>query len=285
LGVIIKDLLDKHFSKKNTAAYDLSILIEMDRLSYAIRNEDFGLLLLHDYSFKEDRARLSLRNCLQKKLQNDPLLNTPYHSVRIAFDAPGFTLVPVRLFDPNNKAAYLSSAMSLHAKDVPMADIVPNMGLANVFTSPADTLRLLQEHFPSATVMHALTPLVLHIAKRLEGDEQGKRMFLNMTSSESCHLMLFDRAQLVYANAFTFKTANDLLYYALMVFSSFKLSPDVEPLYLLGHILPESEGYKALYKYIRNVNFLPRTSPTPSGLPMDETLEHQYLGLFSLSTY
>ena len=102
---------------------------------------------------------------------------------------------------------------------------------------------------------------------------------------DKLHLALFEKRQFIYYNSFSYTSANDVLYYVLLVYNQFKLETAVTPLYLSGHILENSEIFKILFRYITELRFMPEPSFLKFSKKFSEVPPHFYSDLVALSLF
>ena len=92
-------------------------------------------------------------------------------------------------------------------------------------------------------------------AKIWQKNKTGAGIFLNIKQRQ-VHIVVFEGADFVFSNIFAFESANDFVYYILLVYDQFKLKPEIDPVYISGQVVKESEIYKLLYRYVRNIHML-----------------------------
>ena len=88
--------------------------------------------------------------------------------------------------------------------------------------------------------------------------------------------------QLQYCNVFPFATAEDVLYYTVLVMQELGLNPDQDELIVWGELTHDSALFTLLRNYIRNVRFGPRPYDLSYSYRLSEIFEHRYFDLFSL---
>lgn len=71
--------------------------------------------------------------------------------------------------------------------------------------------------------------------------------------------------QLVFYNAFSYETIDDVLYYVLYVSEQYQLDPALHTFYLAMNAPTDSELSKLLKKYIRNISFMTDGAPLFKG--------------------
>lgn len=284
--MIVRELIDNSFNKKNSLSYDLSILIGVDRFSYLVVNQT-NILVLHEYSLNATQEPFLKK--IHTKFQTDTLLSCSFRSVKVAFEGRSFTLVPSRLYEEENKAVYLENSLRTnHRKEEIFADIPKSLSIAVVYTLDAELLKTIKNYLPNAVFLHAISAHLVTASQRLE-NEWGTKVFLNISSDNQFSCLIFEDNQVLFANEYNFKTATDLLFYLISNFDAFKpkLSPETTPVFLSGFIMPDSEIYRLLFRHIRHLHFLPRASfnPNVSTIQQPEGTEHLYLALFNVSEF
>ncbi|MEM9850111.1 MAG: DUF3822 family protein, partial [Bacteroidota bacterium] len=64
---------------------------------------------------------------------------------------------------------------------------------------------------------------------------------------------LFQGQELLFANAMSIQSPDDVVYYVLMVFNQYNLSKDKQLLQVSGDLLENSDYHRALYRYIKYI--------------------------------
>jgi hypothetical protein len=95
------------------------------------------------------------------------------------------------------------------------------------------------------------------------------------------NITIFKDENLVFSNAFLFKTKEDILYYILFTFEQLKISTESVKVKLYGHIVKNDEIYKLLYDYIRNIEFGINMTTIKVPTEMNLLENHQLQGLFN----
>jgi hypothetical protein len=71
----------------------------------------------------------------------------------------------------------------------------------------------------------------------------------------------FQDEKICYLNSFAYNNSSDALYYVLLVYELLKFNPQSDPIVLCGHLMRDSEIYRYLSRFIRDIKFY--SSPTP----------------------
>lgn len=275
------EITDSDFNKKSSSLYELSILLRMDSLVYAISSQDGKILVLKQYEIPaniKDVAALSKQ--FQAIFNTDELLKFLYRKCHIALGDNLVALVPERLFQPKQAHTFLGELTTLPADSVVDFNELAALKTMVVYQQPTPLHKMLKATQPSSKIFHRTTPFLIGCAKKTMKN-QGKIVFANFqkTTFEIC---LFDNEQLYFYNNFEFQTAADCLYFVLLVFEQFNLDPNEVLLSLSGQILEESEIYKTLFRYIKNLAFTTPTEDIQVNAIFKNIPVHYYFNLFSL---
>lgn len=262
-----------NFQKENAHLYQLSALVGADSFGYILEDEDNNLSAIRTYDLRQ--------SSLRESLVQDTILRLPFRETKMMLVGPVATLVPESLFDADTKEVYLGAVSNLNSEILVQHDKVKAIKAVNVFGCPTDLGALIESFFPKASIWHQHTALITGWSKEAER-VQKQHVFAHVLNRHLT-VAVFDKGNLLYCNSFSYNTVRDFLYYVLLVFDTLKLNPERVPLTLSGEVMPDSEVWRELYKYVRTVLFSTRPnayrypSDMPSGL-----LDHFHFDLFSL---
>ena len=94
-------------------------------------------------------------------------------------------------------------------------------------------------------------------------------------------MMIFEKKQLVYSNAFHFRAPEDFLYYVIFVMEQLNLNPEEVPVTLLGDISTKTPHFDLIFKYIRNVDFALRNESAQYSYVFDDVPGHSFYTLLN----
>lgn len=256
MGTVEFDILEEKFQKKYTQYYELSLLVGADSFSYSIADKHQGFL---GYRRKNLSGHLfdnpvEWREALRTAWADEAMLRRPFARVRIGYEEPRLALVPNRLFQPADGRAYLQAIHPLAETDIDLCSEVPAADAMGVFALPRPLHDIVQQYFPQAPQVHAGGALIQALAHWMEG-KLGVQVFAHVRN-RSVQIVVFDRTELLFYNVFPYQTASDLAYFVLLIYHQLNLKPDSVPLRLSGFLVEDSECYRALYRYVRQVHWL-----------------------------
>lgn len=138
---------------------------------------------------------------------------------------------------------------------------------------PPALKKLLDSYFWGATLLTSSYGICQHI---LNDDATPTSLNLHITPREGT--FFYKRYnEPVYLNAFNYTNQDDLLYYVLLVYQKLFLSVDSFPLTVSGLVEEDSEIYKLLYQYIRNISIADFELPLEENIELSSVVQPNYL--------
>ena len=282
MGKISFEILEDQFLVNSTPLYNLSILVGIDRFSYLISSNQHQVLVLKTYTYlkqtEDDIA--NIKSELHDIFLEDKLLQLTYQKTRIACWHAKNTYVPNRLFQEENKASYLEKMFAYNDKDEVLYDELISLHALNVYVLNNNILSILKNSFPTAKIFHSSTALLLGQNKASE-QLVDEHVYVNI-SKEHLQLSYFKGKDFLFNNNFHFRTAKDFIYYILLIYEQFKLKPEIVPLTISGQLTEDSQIYRIIYRYIRNIHFCQAPGFLRFGSAFDSHSKHFFFDLFSV---
>lgn len=237
-------------------------VLALESWQYASAGKDFG----------------QIGHEVRQVLRESAIWGLPYGHKHGFLFHPNTTLVPRRLFQHGDLSDYFKLLLAPGAYAYAYEELAEFDAYLVSATEQAQ-VTLFSELFPQSRPQHLATP-VLRYARGIAGISEHT-VYVNLRH-QIAQVVVLERQNLLFYNTFQFVTATDLLYYVLLAYDQFRLSPEDVALTVSGNILRDSELYRALYRFVREVRFA--VPPGHFILPEDtETLpQHCYLDLFCL---
>ncbi len=282
MGKIITDIQEYSFSKKSTQTYNLSLIVSLDRLSYLISDNQQNILVLRSTRFDLKPGEFSkLKTVLKEDFLNDNILSANFASIRIGIQNNSFTLIPSKLFTSGKEATYLDAMINLDEhNDLILSTSIPEFEAVLIAAFNHELIHFLNNYFSNPKLVHSVTPWLKGLAKMAE-HHPGQKVFVN-SFSRTMVISFFEGKDLVFCNAFDFRTSTDFLYFIMLVYDQFKLKPESVPLFISGQIIQDSEIYQQIIKYIRHPRLVSFPLFYQKGKQLESVPEHFYFDLFSL---
>jgi hypothetical protein len=192
-----------------------------------------------------------------------------------------FTLLPAPLFREGDEAAYLR----LHHHTDPRREVIRryqhgSQEIISVFAADKPLAEWFERTHPQQTLLHQTSALLAGLMHQSE--RQGPpRLFLSVGAHELTIIVIQDKRP-VFCNVFAFSTAEDFIYYVILVMQELNLNPDDDPVVVYGDLMHDSELFGVLRKYIRNVRFGNRPYDLSYSYRLNDVFEYRYFELYSL---
>ena len=273
------ELNDTRLSADIAPQCTLQVILGLDSISMLAADAHGEVLALQSWTFSDaGRSPEELGWDLRRVLRDEPLFALPYGRIICALEHHQATLVPRRLFQHGALATYFKLLLK-PGEYTYTYDELPELETYLVYASSAAQIKLLYEFFPHARHRHLAASLLRYW--RQAAGEHEHRVFLNLRH-QSAQLAVFERQNLLFYNAFSFPSASDLLYFVLLAYDQFRLLPNDIPLVVSGTILHDSELYRVLYRFVREIQFAP--APGNFNLAADSQVlpGHCHVDLFCL---
>lgn len=283
MGKIDLEIFEDKFLKKYTAQYELSILLGVDSLCFAVSDSASNLLGLRKYSYAIAPAGFrELPEAAKEIFLDDPLLRKPFAAIRIAVFHPFVALVPKRLYNDGEKKAYLEKLISLDKDDRLFSEELPFLQAMAVFPLTAPLIQELGVLAPQASIRHLSACLARSLAP-LYAAEEPRRIFFNLRDGMA-QVFAFDKEELVLLNTYTFLDSNDLAYFLLLICQQLGWPPEATQLFCGGLLVEDSAIFRNLQRFFPRLTFVSGTgSPYLPGPRFGrETRKHWFIDLLSI---
>ena len=273
------DFTNPAFSAASSAHCSLNILIGTEGCSLVVFGKNAAIQALKIAHFpKPGRDFDAVETDIRQIFGSETIFSYPYAEVRCAFSNLNATLVPRRLFTPDDLPAYFKLLLRPAEYEYHF-DELPEFDCNLVYAIEPVVTRTCLQYFPQAQMVHLGTALLQNW--RLIAPSDDHRVFLN-TRNHTAQIAVFDRQNLLFYNAFQFEKPADLLYFVLLAYDQFRLSPEITALIVSGTVTNEPETHLQLNRYIRTV----RDARLPIHTPLSEAAEglpeQVYFDLFCL---
>lgn len=241
----------------------------------------FGKLeLLRTYALKKE---ISSSLQISEALKNDPDFNRTYYRKYFGFSTPSLCVIPNKFFIRKKMSSYLDALGSFNpAEEAVYQNYNNELDINLVFSLNTQLITsiLPQESFREKPLSLA-SGLLSGWFKRTS-EYSGSQVFIHVLEGQF-FVGVFDNQQLQLANHYAFETAKDFLYYVLVIYQQLEMDPNDAPVVLSGSILPASEIFNLLYRFIAHVRFIDGIADVIPLDGLEKGTEHQYFDLFSLT--
>ena len=189
---------------------------------------------------------------LKSFLNENELSSHDYKDIIVLWESQRSTLVPNALFDPAEPETYFHFNHGTETDEKICADKLNTSEVYNIYAIPEGLERNIS--FRSFRVRHHASVFIESMLVFSKHKILPKQVFVNVHSG-FFDMLVTENGKLLFYNSFSFKTAEDFIYFVLFVYDQLKLSPENNGIILSGEILKNSALFDMLYKYVRNVDF------------------------------
>lgn len=224
----------------------LNIELHPNFFAYAVKSPQEDLYskahIEHLTTINENGIDFIQLNIWLKSLQK--IWNNASQKISIAIHG-----YPVTITNTKESAEITHEALIQPSKETFLVQGNLNQDFIWTMSIPLELKNILNSYFVHPTI----SPSILGFCKNI---------YENTTSINQLHLYITPQIAYFYYqisnqpnfyNSFHYKNKEDLLYYIMLVYKMLDLKTDSYPLILSGMIEKESEFFKLLYQYIRNI--------------------------------
>lgn len=274
-------LFDNSFSEDLARSYTFCCSVNLHGFSYTIYQKQKNKVLgVESFRFEKLKNEIEIAPVLEQLLIQTTLLNAAFQQVIIVFENQFSTLVPLPLFNENDKKWYLEFNQPPQKNNSVDFNVLKNVQAANVFYIPENLLFQLNNKWPEAKIFHFSTALIESLGSHYKYKFDDNLLFLNVRD-DSFDLIYFKNKKLFFYNLFKFRTKEDFIYFLLLAMEQLSLNPEEVQLLVSGKIDLKMEIYTILYTYIRNIRFNGRNDSLSYSDCLDEAGSHRDYVLFN----
>ena len=283
MGVKIKTTIshiDPNLQLIKAKSCHLSIQVNLDGFSFAILNLfEQKYIALEHYDIKNINSYSNLADQIDLIINKQKLLQQNFASTSIGIAHIFNTITPEALYEEENGKEILSFNHVLLQNEKETRDWIESIQAFNSYFIPDELERCLNKHFKNIIWKHDSSIIIESLIHQFKLHE-GEKVYISV-QKKSFDITILDRKHLKFFNSFSYKAAQDLIYYLLFSMEQLQLNPDQTPLMIFGEIEEDSEIYKLLYKYIRNVSFIKRNPNYNYSFVFDQIQEHYFYKLLN----
>ena len=274
------EFIEDTFSRRNSNQYELSILLGVDSLCYLVADAAAKVQVVKRHSYEASYLPANFAARLDQLMREDRMLQFSFRNIKLAVFNEHSTLIPNRLYNPEEKRTYLEKVVQLAPNQVIEVDELALANAHHLYALPSEMSKALRRYFSGARIFHSATPLYLATQKKA-AQLVSKSVFINLLG-RVMQVFVYDREELLFYNSFPFATPKDFVYYTLLVFDQFNLHQEESPVFLTGEILENSELHHQLYRYVAQLQLLSKIDWYEFGARGKQEEMHRFYDLCAL---
>ena len=251
-----KQIVKKKTINKNievTSKRKLSIQFSLDGFSFCTTNTHNEVIEFSSYTFSKTKNSPEL---VLEKLQDifikEKSLQYDFETVIVIHQNNLNTLVPNEYFKEDALKSYLKYSIKTIATDLITFDELDFMNSKNVYVPYVNINNFLFQNFGEFEYKHYSSVLLEKLFSIASNDIC---CYIHVSKS-TFDIVIIKNSNLQFFNIFEYKTKEDFMYYVLFTLEQLELSTEETLVSVLGDIEEDSDLFRLMYTYIRNIDFL-----------------------------
>ena len=256
-----KQIVKKKTINKNievTSKRKLSIQFSLDGFSFCTTNTHNEVIEFSSYYFSKTKNSPELiLEKLQDIFKKEKSLQYDFETVTVIHQNNLNTLVPNEYFKKDALKSYLKYSIKTIASDLITFDELDFMNSKNVYVPYVNINNFLFQNFGEFEYKHYSSVML-------------EKLFSIATNDICCYIhvskstfdiVIIKNSNLQFFNVFEYKTKEDFMYYVLFTLEQLDLSTEETLVSILGDMEEDSDLFRLMYTYIRNIDFLSSKNP------------------------
>ena len=256
LHLMTKQIVKKKTINKNievTSKRKLSIQFSLDGFSFCTTNTHNEVIEFSSYTFSKTKNSPELiLEKLQDIFKKEKSLQYDFETVTVIHQNNLNTLVPNEYFKKDALKSYLKYSIKTIASDLITFDELDFMNSKNVYVPYVNINNFLFQNFGEFEYKHYSSVML-------------EKLFSIATNDICCYIhvskstfdiVIIKNSNLQFFNVFEYKTKEDFMYYVLFTLEQLDLSTEETLVSILGDMEEDSDLFRLMYTYIRNIDFL-----------------------------
>jgi len=254
--IVKKKTINKKIEE--TSKKKLSIQFSLDGFSFYISNTHHIISKFTSFNFtKPIKSPELILKKIKEIFKNEKTLQQDFETVSVVHQNNLSTLVPNQYFKDDNLNKYLKYSVKTITTDLIVYDDLNFIKAKNVYVPFVNINNFIFQNFGEFEYKHHSSILLEKLFLQSDG---SLNFFVNISQSLFDIVVLKD-SKILFYNNFEYQTKEDFIYYILFTLEQLELSTDKTKVSLLGDINKQSELYKILYTYVRNISFFNSKTP------------------------
>ncbi|NMA74900.1 MAG: DUF3822 family protein [Bacteroidales bacterium] len=234
----------------------LSIRLKTDGFSFSIYNT-----ITKEYYAEEIKTdpSLSLTANIKRVFKEIEFLSKPFQQKRIVFIGIRYLLLPLELFEDEQKETLFYHSHTKKENDIILYDIVKRNNIVVLYAIDKSAFTFLKEWDKELSIQ-SQTSLLIEKLYSVNKISKKKQMFLNIQTGK-IDLFSFSEGELLSINTFTVQSVADILYYSLHLWKQQGFNQQQDEFIFLNNSKEVKSIIPELSKYIKNIQNSPFTIP------------------------
>ena len=272
--------VDETLDLNLTLSYKLSIQVSLNGLSFCIldpvRNK---FIALSHKNFEKNLLIDDLQSIIDKYVDGNELLNKEYKNIKISWQSIKNTIIPQKYFNDKDLKKYfelshkLDDLDEIHYKKLKYSDSY------SVYAIPNQLAGILSRKYKGASFYNQQIPFINTVL--FKHHSESKKVFVNI-NIDFIDITISQKGKLLFYNAFSYKTDNDILYFIINVYEQQGLDTEFTEVVISGIKDKKSEFYTMLCEFIGHIRFQKLPDEFTYSYTFSKIPEHTFTNLFNM---
>jgi hypothetical protein len=265
----------------DSASYHLSIQVSLDGFSFALLNvNDQKYTAIQFYDIQESHNYSELAEKIEQIIAQQELLQQHYSTVTICICNSINALTPKDLYKKHYGKELLGFNQILLQNEDESNDWLKSIECFNSYVIPKELKRCFDKYYPNHSWKHQSTVFIESVMQHYKLNEETT-IYISVQNAYF-QLVVLEGRKLKFFNGYDYRSGEDIIYYILFACEQLDLNPDQIPIVIAGEIEINSEAYKFIHRYIRNISFTNRNPSYVYSFVFDEIPNHYFYQLLNL---
>ncbi len=265
----------------DSASFHLSIQVSLDGFSFALLNvNDQKYTAIQFYDIQESHNYSELAEKIEQIIAQQELLQQHYSTVTICICNSINALTPKDLYKKNYGKELLGFNQILLQNEDESNDWLKSIECFNSYVIPKELKRCFDKYYPNHSWKHQSTVFIESVMQHYKLNEETT-IYISVQNAYF-QLVVLEGRKLKFFNGYDYRSGEDIIYYILFACEQLNLNPDQIPIVIAGELEINSEAYKFIHRYIRNISFTNRNPSYVYSFVFDEIPKHYFYQLLNL---
>jgi hypothetical protein len=265
----------------DSASFHLSIQVSLDGFSFALLNvNDQKYTAIQFYDIQESHNYSELAEKIEQIIAQQELLQQHYSTVTICICNSINALTPKDLYKKHYGKELLGFNQILLQNEDESNDWLKSIECFNSYVIPKELKRCFDKYYQNHSWKHQSTVFIESVMQHYKLNEETT-IYISVQNAYF-QLVVLEGRKLKFFNGYDYRSGEDIIYYILFACEQLDLNPDQIPIVIAGEIEINSEAYKFIHRYIRNISFTNRNPSYVYSFVFDEIPNHYFYQLLNL---
>jgi hypothetical protein len=245
---------ETEFEPLYASTYHLRLSIGVEGAAYIIKNSQNKVLAWQTHVWENRLPVTQLHKRLQGLVRQDAVLQHRYASLSVSIASGHTVLVPNDWFAAKDAAAHFVGATGEDLQEHSVLfDAVAHYQLHAVYALPQALENAINTCFPQSKIRHSNSAILAAVQEA--ATQRSQLCVYAFVRAGNVTIAVAEPEKLWLLNTYSYQTTKDFLYFALLAYQQLHLNTERTPLILAGELVQDSDIYRVLRAYIKNIDW------------------------------